>query len=302
LEEIVPEESGLITKIDINDVIANIKKDNKSQEKIPRNSVFRIEVYAQSEQDSYFTFVTGECTSLIKEYLRFRSFYGENLTKDSPLIREQFNIRSKAAARKPQKITLLTINKKLERLINASRINTKGEVLRSHGFRKFAITKMNEANVNYSIREYLVGHRQSRGLDNPYVLPSVENQFVEWAKAIDLLTINSENRIKRKLVKIEGEHERKIARQDQEIARLRNKLRDNEIFIRDLATSQQDFLTKFEKMGPMIKGIMARHENNQALVKGLTTNLANVDKAQELVKEFESKAKTMKGSKNIQKV
>jgi hypothetical protein len=55
-------------------------------------------------------------------------------------------------------------------------------------------------------------------------------------------------------------------------------------------------------MGPMIKGIMARHENNQALVKGLTTNLANVDKAQELVKEFESKAKTMKGSKNIQKV
>jgi hypothetical protein len=57
LEEIVPEESGLITKIDINDVIANIKKDNKSQEKIPRNSVFRIEVYAQSEQDSYFTFV-----------------------------------------------------------------------------------------------------------------------------------------------------------------------------------------------------------------------------------------------------
>jgi hypothetical protein len=229
LEELVIEDNGLITRVNINDIIANVK--NKDIEIESSKSVFRIEVYAQSHHDHYFTFVTPECTIFIKEYLRFRSSQGEVLARDSPLIREQFNIRSKSDARKPQKLTLRAINKKLERLIRVSGINTKGEVLRSHGFRKFAMTMMNDANVNFSIREYLVGHRQSRGLDNNYVLPSVESQLIEWAKAIDLLTINSEKRVKRKLVKIETEQGKEIALMKAHNSKLESELkaRDEEL-------------------------------------------------------------------------
>jgi hypothetical protein len=42
------------------------------------------------------------------------------------------------------------------------------EVMMSHGLRKNVITLMKKAKVEYSDREYLIGHKRSRGLDVNY--------------------------------------------------------------------------------------------------------------------------------------
>lgn len=39
------------------------------------------------------------------------------------------------------------------------------QVMRTHGFRKFAITLMIKEKIDYEAREYPVGHKHSRGLD-----------------------------------------------------------------------------------------------------------------------------------------
>ena len=42
------------------------------------------------------------------------------------------------------------------------------KVMKSHGFRKFTITQMKKAQLDFSDREYLVGHKGSPGLDVNY--------------------------------------------------------------------------------------------------------------------------------------
>lgn len=76
-------------------------------------------------------------------------------------------------------------------------------VKRSHGFRKFAITQMKLAKIDWGDREFMVGHRHSRGLDNNYDRTSQEDRLQEYLKAIDLLTINEENRLRVKVAEQE---------------------------------------------------------------------------------------------------
>jgi hypothetical protein len=73
------------------------------------------------------------------------------------------------------------------------------EVMRSHGFRKFAITMMKKAKVDYSDREFHVGHRYSRGLDVNYDRTSEEDRLQEYLKSVDLLTISPENRLRKEV-------------------------------------------------------------------------------------------------------
>jgi nucleotide-binding universal stress UspA family protein len=55
------------------------------------NNIYKITVYEGSSSE-YFTFGSPECTSYIDAYLDFRTINGEDLIKDSYLIREQFDI------------------------------------------------------------------------------------------------------------------------------------------------------------------------------------------------------------------
>jgi hypothetical protein len=70
-------------------------------------------------------------------------------------------------------------------------------VQRNHGFRKFANTQIVLAEVNGAAKEMLLGH--SIGLDDKYYRPTPQQLFDEYAKAIDLLTINDENRLRKQV-------------------------------------------------------------------------------------------------------
>jgi len=75
-----------------------------------------------------------------------------------------------------------------------------------HGFRKFAITQMAEAGMDYEIRERLVGH--TIGMAQRYIRFGEQKYIEEYWKAVDLLTINDENRLRRKVKTLEVEKDR----------------------------------------------------------------------------------------------
>jgi hypothetical protein len=62
-----------------------------------------------------------------------------------------------------------------------------------HAFRKFCNTKMIEARVEHNTKEFLLGHKVSRGLDNEYDRTPVHNRLSEYLKVIPYLTISQEH-------------------------------------------------------------------------------------------------------------
>lgn len=52
---------------------------------------YKVTVY-EGTNESYYSFVTPECSNFIDTYLQYRAKQGEKLTENSYLIRDQFNI------------------------------------------------------------------------------------------------------------------------------------------------------------------------------------------------------------------
>ena len=75
-----------------------------------------------------------------------------------------------------------------------SRGKIRKEVSRFNGFRKFFNTNLVRAKVNPQIKERLMDH--SIQLDKNYQKPTAEERLQEYCKAINLLTINEENRLR----------------------------------------------------------------------------------------------------------
>ena len=169
---------------------------------------YKITVY-ESANEEYYTFITPECKKAIDFYIDFRTRYGEELDDNSPLIREQFDIRDKFAIKNPKQVIHKTIQWNLRVLAikcgirkNGDR-NTRQEVMMSHGFRKFFTTQLVNSEVNPEIREMLLGHKI--GLTSAYYRPTEQKMYEEYQKAVNNLTINEENRLKIKVQELEGD-------------------------------------------------------------------------------------------------
>ena len=161
-------------------------------------NLYKIQVYARSKHDRYYTFCTPECAKAIDSYLEYRRRFGEDITKRaSPLIREQFNIDDKIRIHSPRSLSRRMIVHLVEQVLKRSGVKT-SEVMRSHGFRKAWITHSIKAKVDYNAREYLVGHRLRRN-DPSYDRTSEEDRLQEFLKSVDLLTLSSENRLRKEI-------------------------------------------------------------------------------------------------------
>ena len=76
---------------------------------------------------------------------------------------------------------------------------------------------MIQSKVNPEIREMLLGHKI--GLASAYYRPTEQEMFTEYEKAIDSLTINEENRLRRKVETLTIDESR-IDRLERAITRL----------------------------------------------------------------------------------
>jgi hypothetical protein len=104
----------------------------------------------------------------------------------------------------------------------------RNEVPAVHGLRKFCITQMAKAKVDTEIAKILTGH--SIGVRGRYLNYTDDDLLQEYLKAIDLLTINETNRLRREVVDLkEKENEtqslkRQLASYQSEIAELKESI------------------------------------------------------------------------------
>jgi integrase len=179
---------------------------------VPLNEqIKQIQVYEGSKEE-YITFCTPEATRAIDEYLQFRQRSGETLTEDSPLFRHDFDVsdpfEAKNKVRRLKNTTAIAsaFARLLEKagvtmrqtMLEGQRPGTiKKDVMRVHGLRKFANTQMIQSDMKGAAKEMLLGH--STGLDDKYYRPTSQQLLDEYLKAVDLLTINEENRLRKKV-------------------------------------------------------------------------------------------------------
>lgn len=123
------------------------------------NNVYKITVY-EGSTSQYYTFCSPECASYLDAYLDFRTKNGENLNKNSYLIRDQFDITDLEQIRNKSKgmsirgiESLLSVILLKARLRTMDHIRDRKEVARTHGFRKFFTTQCINAKINPEIRE-----------------------------------------------------------------------------------------------------------------------------------------------------
>jgi integrase len=182
-------------------------------------------VYA-GDKEEYISFITPEAYAALEEWVNFRKFYGEEINGESWVMRDiwqvtnlEYSERRKGIAKFPKKLQSVAIKRIIERALWAQKIRHKlnnGERRHEwktvHGFRKFFKTRaeqvMKPANV-----EILMGH--SIGISDSYYRPSEREVLEDYLKAVDLLTINDNQRILEK-----------------QVTDLKEKSKDNEILIK----------------------------------------------------------------------
>ena len=166
----------------------------------------KIVVY-ENDREEYFSFITPECKRAIDNYIDMRSRYGEKIGDDSYLIREQFDVRDQFQIKKPKQVTREGLQWMIKDIANRSGVRTQEEekvnVQLAHGFRKFFTTQLINSKVNPEIREMLLGHKI--GLASCYYRPSEEEMYEEYDKAIDNLTIDPANRLRKKIETLQVE-------------------------------------------------------------------------------------------------
>jgi integrase len=176
----------------------------KHIEKIEKFDLHKIRVYGGTSHE-YVVFCTPEATKSIDSYLDYRKRSGEKLNSDSFLIVQQLNtmglngpIKSIGYARRSFE-GILEDHLKRAGLREIDHVNhhKRKEVARLTEFRKFFNTMMIKSHLDRTIKETLMGH--STELDTNYFRPTDEDLLNEYLKAIDLLTINEENRLKKKV-------------------------------------------------------------------------------------------------------
>jgi hypothetical protein len=161
--------------------------------------------------------------------LEYRKRLGENITPESPLIREIFGPDNPFTIGRPKRCSYQTIMFALEKALQKAGVNQRAptlgkgkrrDTLLSHGYRKHVITTMVNAGVKDEARRYLTGHAQL-GQDASYVLLKEEELLAEYVKAIPFLSIDLTQRLKQE------NHDLKTV-QAKEIERLEAQLKTKE--------------------------------------------------------------------------
>jgi integrase len=203
---------------------------------IDQYNIYEITVYAGFKEE-YITYCSMECAYYINLYLDFRKRYGEQITRQSYLIRKQFETANKQGlikisdARDPpekHKITMRNLESIIYRLIyhagirqnsnKKARLGDRHINMASHSFRKFFENKCLESGIDPFYVSVLMGHRSKGiGVERHYYRPAAisgENSLLELyaKKAAPYLTISEENRLRLKNqeleMRMEGERER----------------------------------------------------------------------------------------------
>jgi integrase len=171
------------------------------------NDVYKVDVYKGLKgKGQYYTFCTPEATKAIDNYLEFRERCGEKLVPTSPLLRKDFDSDFHESARnKVYPVTLNSISMSVFNLLiktgilTVDHINSRNrkDVKMTHGMRKFFETMLVNSNIHETIIRKLTGHSDRSNLTQLYSKQNEDEMLEQFMLAIDNLTINPENRMRR---------------------------------------------------------------------------------------------------------
>ena len=190
---------------------------------IEKYGLYQITTYPKAKE-KYITFCTPECATAINNYFDYRRRCGETINDESPVIRDAFNRHNLDKVRNPQPVSNDGLKFMLEGIVKNSglerkhenvngKVSQRTEIMAAHGLRKFFDTNLSRARLQRNKLEALMGHKSLQQL---YDKPDNEELLEEYLKAVDLLTINEENRLKAKVATLQDK--------DKEIQELRTKM------------------------------------------------------------------------------
>jgi integrase len=203
---------------------------------ITKYNIYKIRVYA-NEPEEYVTYCTVEAKKAIDEYLEWRLRLGEHMKNDTPVFRKRFD--TLLEVHRPEHITDYSISWNIQKLINDSGVREKQRLtelnplpkrtslMSTHALRKFFKTNAKLAGLDSLYLEKLMGH--DIGLDESYFIPTDEqvlegnDKMIGYIGVIDDLTINEENRLKRKVETLQVRAD-KIKELEETLIEFKNKL------------------------------------------------------------------------------
>ena len=234
------------------------QKNDKGDEVIAAKLV----VYA-GEYEEYYTFITPEAYYALQEYMEFRRYHGENITGESWLVRDIWQIADvkikrggrTGLATLPQKIKIDAIKVIIIRALYEQGVREalpegqrRHEFKGAHGFRKFFKTHA-EQFMNHSNVELVLGH-SADALQASYYKPTEKDVLSDYLKAVDVLTIDYD---KNSLTKQVAELEEK-SKEDTYI--IKGKLAEKEKEFEAMKARQASFEQKTsEQVNALVKAL-----------------------------------------------
>ncbi len=170
------------------EALAQLKTSNI--EYLEQYQLYKIKIYRKTQSEQ-ICFTTPEAAKEIQQYLKIR----DSLRLDNSLFQYDNSVSVSVVLRK------LVIKAKVGNVHHEAEGDRHGQfrdsIPAAHGLRKFCITQMARAKVDTEVAKLLTGH--SIGVRSRYLNYTDEDLLQEYSKAIDYLTINEENRLRKKV-------------------------------------------------------------------------------------------------------
>jgi integrase len=147
------------------------------------------------DREQYYSFLTPEAYTSLAEWMAYRSKCGEEITKESYVMRDIWQTDDIQGVQHPQLLNQAAITRLLNRAWQAQKIRarlTNGEKRHefktAHGFRKYFKTQAEQARIPSIKIELLMGH--SLGVSDSYVRFTEEQILEDYLQIVDYLTVN----------------------------------------------------------------------------------------------------------------
>ena len=137
-----------------------------------------VKLYA-GEIEEYWGFLTPQASRALNSYYKHRQKLGEVFDEDTPIFTAEGPGAKPLRLNGARSIVYRIVSKCITRHKHGSRYDVQVD----HGFRKRfnTILKLDNS-INSNIAEKLMGHKN--GLDDVYLVPTLEDMFKEFKKAI----------------------------------------------------------------------------------------------------------------------